>query len=347
MGDDKRSVRLLKLLTLLRGRQFRTVEWLAGRFGTSARTIYRDLAELDRDWPLEHAEEGGGVRLLPGIEVPPIQLTVAETALLRAALDQPLLRRERSLAPVARSLGEKLTRAVRSLEETPVGLKLAPVDRSGPGAEEALAGLSGAIAAGRAVEIVYQSLSGRDRRPRPRGLDPWQVFHRGDAWYVVGHCRVHREPRIFRLDRISAVGVLAEPARAPDEGFDLEAFLEGSWAVFYGRGRHEVVLEFEAALGPLVANARHHAGESKRVRPDGAVEYRVTLNALDEVARWVVGFGGGVRVVGPPELRRRVVALARATLQANGADLRLPGAEAVRREAPAGPARRPPRLRST
>jgi predicted DNA-binding transcriptional regulator YafY len=347
MGDDKRSLRLLKLLTCLRGKRFRSVEELARRFKVTARTVYRDLADLELDWPIERDEEGSGARLPPGAELPPIHLSVEETALLRTALEQPLLRRERALAPLARSLVEKLAVAVRALEETPTGLKLAPVDRSGPGAELALGGLGRAIEQGRAVEIVYESLSGRDRRARPRGLDPWQVFHRGDAWYVVGFCRVHREPRIFRLDRISAVGVLDERARPPEEGFDLEAFLEGSWAVFFGRGRHEVVLEFDAALAPLVANARHHAGESKRVRADGAVEYRVTLNALDEVARWVVGFGGGVRVAAPPELRSRVVALSRATLKANDADLRAP-APGARPEEPAPRRRRRPlRLRST
>ena len=40
----------------------------------------------------------------------------------------------------------------------------------------------------------------------------------------------------------------------------------------------------------------------------------------DEIARWILGFGGAVRVVAPPELRRRVLALARAALESNGAE---------------------------
>jgi len=121
---------------------------------------------------------------------------------------------------------------------------------------------------------------------------------------VVGHCRVHREPRIFRLDRIAAVGMLDETVERPRD-FELETFLEGSWEVFHGRQRHEVVLEFAPALSPLVRNARHHEGERTRLLPSGALEYRVTLSALDEVARWIAGFGGAVRVVAPEELRRR------------------------------------------
>jgi predicted DNA-binding transcriptional regulator YafY len=329
MGDLKRSVRLMKLLTRLRGSSWRKVDDLAARFGVSARTIYRDLADLERSYPIERSagiesEDAGsaGYRLPPGAELPPVKLSLEETALLRALLDQPLLARDRVLAKAVHTLEEKLSAAVQGLEETPAGLKIAPVDRSGPRAGIALAGLKSAIESHRTTEIVYESLSGSDQRPTPRGLDPWKVFHRGDAWYVVGWCRVHREPRIFRLDRISHVGVLAEPARAPEPGFDLDEFLEGAWAVFYGHSRHEVVLEFDAALAPLVLHARHHAGETKRTLPDGRIEYRVILSAIDEVARWIVGFGGGVRVAGPEELRDRVLSLARGTLEADGAGWR-------------------------
>ncbi len=321
MADLKRNIRLLKLLTVLRGSRYRTVAELAVRFEVSERTLFRDLADLGRDWPLESSPEGGAAyRLPPAAVLPPIALAVEETALLRALLDQPLLARDAALAKVGRSLEAKLAAAVAALEETPAGMRLAPVDRSGPAAESALAGLRVAIERGRAVTMVYQSLSGRDQRPRPRALDPWQLIHRGDAWYVVGFCRVHKEPRIFRLDRISALSELAEPARAADE-FDLDHFLDGAWEVWTGRGRHEVVLEFDAALAPLVANARHQAGERQKRLPSGAIDYRVTVNALDEIARWILGFGGAVRVVAPPELRRRVLALARAALEANGARL--------------------------
>jgi predicted DNA-binding transcriptional regulator YafY len=335
MGDLKRSVRLMRLLSRLRGKRWRGVGELAAHFGVTARTIYRDLADLERSYPIERSHgagaeeaEGAGYRLPPGAELPPVQLTVEETALLRALLDHPLLARDRTLAKAARALEAKLSAAVAGLAETPAGLKLAPVDRSGPRAEEALAGLKAAIDAGRAVEVVYESLSGSDHRPLPRGLDPWKLFHRGDAWYVVGWCRVHREPRIFRLDRISAVGVLAEPARPPAPGFDLDDFLEGAWAVFYGSSSFDVVLVFEAALAPLVLHARHHAGETKRELADGRIEYRVTLSALDEVARWIVGFGGGVRVAGPEELRRKVLALARGTLEADAGPAAQPLARA-------------------
>ena len=332
MPDLKRTLRLLKTLSALKGARFHTVAQLAARFGISERTVFRDLSDLGRDWPLESNPDGSGYRLPPSAELPPLALTVEETALLRALLDQSVVTRDGELRRVARTLATKLAAAVASFDETPAGLKLATPDRSGPQAERARVGLRHAIENHRAVEIVYESLSGREQRPRPRRLDPWQLFHRGDAWYVVGFCRVHQEPRVFRLDRISKVTELAEPARRPDEvaagaegsgarePFDLDAFLADSWSVFTGRARHEVVVEFAAAVAPLVANARHHPGERQKKLPNGAIEYRVTLTSLEEIARWLLGFGGAAKVIDPPELRRRVVALARAALEANVPD---------------------------
>jgi len=318
MGDLKRNVRLLDLLTVLRGTRYRTVAELARHFDVSERTIFRDLADLSLPYPVETNPSGPGYRLPPGADLPAMRLTTEEAVLLRAMLSAPLVNRHGSrVARLAGSLRRKLARALAAFEETPAALRLAGVDRSGPNAEAALSALAEAIRLGRAVEIVYESLSGRDQRPIRRGLEPWEVFHRRDAWYVVGHCRVHREPRIFRLDRIAAVGMLDETVERPRD-FELETFLEGSWEVFHGRQRHEVVLEFAPALSPLVRNARHHEGERTRLLPSGALEYRVTLSALDEVARWIAGFGGAVRVVAPEELRRRVVELARQLLAAHG-----------------------------
>jgi predicted DNA-binding transcriptional regulator YafY len=52
--------------------------------------------------------------------------------------------------------------------------------------------------------------------------------------------------------------------------------------------------------------AQHHPSERKRRLEDGRLEYRVDVGALDEIARWIVGFGGTARVIAPDELVERV-----------------------------------------
>jgi predicted DNA-binding transcriptional regulator YafY len=130
---------------------------------------------------------------------------------------------------------------------------------------------------------------------------------------VVGQCRHHHEPRIFRLDRISGIRRRDEHYEVPGD-FDLERFLEDAWSLVVGKQKQEIELHFDAAVGPLLLNARHHPGETVEELADGSIRYRVTLSSLSEIAAWVLTFGGQCRVVQPAELRARIEQAAREIL---------------------------------
>ncbi len=304
-----RSERLFHLAHLLGGRRSRPLREIVSQLEVSERTAYRDLAELGRLAPLTHDEHG--YRLLETATLRPLNLTAEERAVLRLALSNPHLQRPEPLRRTLAGLEAKLEAVTKHVEETPEALQLAGPDTSGENAARAIAPLERAVRQRLEAEILYASLSGGTRRWR--GVDPYRVFLRGDAWYLVGRCHVHDEPRIFRLDRIAEVRTLGVHF-APPRGFDLERFLADSWRVFVGTERHALLLRFDRALQPFIVNARQHPGERTTVLLDGRVEYRVELSSLEEVARWVLGFGGAVEVVEPAALRERVATLARGAL---------------------------------
>jgi predicted DNA-binding transcriptional regulator YafY len=304
-----KSVRLLELTNLLSAREVRLDE-IVRRFGISERTAYRDLADLGySSIPITRGERG--YKLVEGSTLRPLNLDARERAVLKLALGNPSLRKLAPLRKTLQSLEAKLDAATRRVEETPEALRLATLDTSGPNAEAALDPLETAIRAQRRVEIHYASLSGGTKEWR--AVDPWRVFERAAAWYLVGHCLKNREPRIFRLDRISGVRTATSttPPFTPPGDFDLDTYLRDAWRVFVGRERHDIVLRFAPRLAPLILNAEHHAGEEKKELRDGSVEYRVSLSSLEEIARWVVGFGGGVEVVRPQDLGASVRQLGR------------------------------------
>ena len=297
-----RPARLVDLIHLLAGRRSRPVAEIAERFGVSQRTIFRDLAELsERHIPLYRDEHG--YRLLDTATLRPLNLTAEEHALLKVALHNPALRHQPSLRTILDALEAKLDAASALAEESPHALQLAGIDRSGPKAEKAIQPLERSIAGRRSVDIRYDSLSGGRRRWRR--LDPWQLFQRAGAWYVVGWCHQHREPRIFRLDRISGIRRRQESYEIPGD-FDLERFLQDAWGLVVGDRRWAIELRFDASVGPLLLNARHHAGERVEELADGTIRYRVTLSSLAEISGWVLTFGGNCRVVEPGELRELV-----------------------------------------
>lgn len=305
-----RPARLFRLTHLLaRRRSWRVVD-LARELEVTRRTIYRDLDELSA-CGIPVFQDERGFRLLDEGNTPPLRLEAAERAVLLLAVDNPVIQRHGALSPALRSLRDKLRATSRAAEEAPGALRLASIDRSGPIPDEVTDVLERGIREGRQVRVHYQSLSSGDKQWR--GIDPYDVFHRGEAWYVVGRCHQNDEPRTFRLDRIERARLSDRRFQRPMD-FRLERYVEDSWSVYRGADPQDVTIRFDPALAPLIENARHHKGERKRRLPNGELEYEARVSHLDEVARWILGFEGRARAVAPAALRERVAELAAAVL---------------------------------
>jgi len=304
-----RAARLFSLAQFLRSRSGRTLAEVEREFEVSGRTVFRDLATLE-ETGVPIAFEDGRYRILDA-RSPAMSFDSGEVALLRVALSNPALRTGGPLGRRLMSLIDKLEAALRGGRAALPLAALAGPETTGAKGRDNMVELERLAAKGRPASIRYQSLSGSDTAER--GVDPWRIFHRGGAWYLVGRCHVHDEPRLFRLDRIHDVKPTKGSFRVPVD-FDVERFLSDAWNVFVGPERHEVRLRFDAQLAPLIENANHHPNEVKELRPDGAVDYTVTVASLDEIARWIVGFGGACRVLGPTALKSRVRDLAAGVL---------------------------------
>ncbi len=300
-----RADRLVELTNLLAGRRRRSMRELVRHFEVSERTLYRDLRDLARWCPITRF--GNTYGLVEGAHLPPLNLTAEEHALLRLALGMPVLRKSPALARRLATLEAKLEAVTSRALESPEALALATLDRSGPIDPALLERLEKAAGERCALEILYTSMT--DGAARWRRIDPYHLFHRADAWYLVGRCHVHDEPRTFRLDRIRQARTLPARFTVPAD-FSLERYLTDTWAIMRGARPIAVVLRFDPALAPLLQRARHHASEQMQSVVGGEIEYRATVSHLDEIARWVVGFGGRCRVVKPEALRKKVVALA-------------------------------------
>jgi predicted DNA-binding transcriptional regulator YafY len=240
-------------------------------------------------------------------------------AVLRLALSNPALRAAPDLTRRLRVLSAKLHAATPPEDQqhdrrTRAVLRLADTQHSGPNAELALEPLRRAARDHRTVEIDYDSLS--DGQRSRRHLDPHELFERSGAWYLAGHCHHHNEVRIFRLDRVSNVTPTDQPFTPPPNDASRN-LLAHAWNLMQEGGDHTVILRFDSRLAPLVLNARLHPDGHAEVMADGSVRYTVQLDGLEEVARWIVGFGGGCVVEGPGELGEMVLGVARGAVTAH------------------------------
>ena len=90
------------------------------------------------------------------------------------------------------------------------------------------------------------------------------------------------------------------------EKFSLERRLRDSFGVIAGKGSFDVVLRFDELVSDYIREKRWHPSQKLAELPGGGVELRLKLSSIDEIRRWVLGWGGSCRVVGPAELATSV-----------------------------------------
>ncbi|HKY66897.1 MAG TPA: WYL domain-containing protein [Acidimicrobiales bacterium] len=315
-----RSARLLALLLRLQRTGPATAATLAAELEVSERTIYRDVSLLQAAgvplWTEPGA--GGGIRLVEGWRSPVDGFTASETVALTLG----------STGAADLGLGAVLTAArskLRSALPEPARGELERVDGrfllDAPGwfhdgdRSDHLATVSGAVWDGIRLDVRYGT-----RRPAARRLDPLGLVLKAGTWYLVAAHR--RQPRTYRVSRITAATPRpAEPAWRP-RGFDLAAWWDASAA------------EFDASIRPLQARLRLASGALRQLvrvvpgpvtraavtaaRPvDGdRVEVDLPLEPL-EVALTQLSGVPGVEVVAPGELRAALAARGRELARRN------------------------------
>lgn len=162
--------------------------------------------------------------------------------------------------------------------------------------------LSQAIARRRTVQMRYYSAS-RDRTRR-READPYRLWYAGGGLYLVAHCHLRHEVRLFAVERIRSLTITDHPYQLP-LNFDLDAYVQDALLVMRGRPV-SVELLFDKATSAWARDRIWHPSQEATLQKDGRLRLRLRVGETPEVVGWILSFGGGVRVVSPPSLREAV-----------------------------------------
>jgi predicted DNA-binding transcriptional regulator YafY len=204
-----RASRLFQLVQLIRGRRLSTAAWLAQRLEVSMRSIYRDVATLQAQGVPIEGEAGVGYRMGRGFELPPLMFTADEARALVAAVRVARVWLDPALAHSAdAALGRVLSAlpvAQRvQAESLPV---FAPDLGLSPEVQVRLQQLREAAVIRQKVSITYRDGDGGETQ---RTLRPLGCMYWGKVWTLAAWCETRRDFRSFRIERITALGVLAE-----------------------------------------------------------------------------------------------------------------------------------------
>jgi proteasome accessory factor C len=173
---------------------------------------------------------------------------------------------------------------------------------------EVLSTVRRALDEGRLVHLRYY-VPGRDEATE-RDVDPMRVIVVEGRSYLEGWCRMALDVRLFRLDRVLAIEVLAEAAAVPPHArprpLDTGLFRPSTDDIV-------VTLELTPA-GRWVRD--YYPYESVEELPDDRMLLRLRTPDPRWIRRLALRLGATGRVVDPPELAAEVREAAAAALAA-------------------------------
>lgn len=218
----------------------------------------------------------------------PLRLTTTEASTmlvaLRALLDMP--------GAVDRAAAR---RAIAKIEEA-VGAAGSPVAAATTGSDgdnPTYTAIRDAVAASKALRIRYYSAT-RDS-VSDRVVDPIRVQTVDNHSYLEAWCRVSEGVRLFRFDRVESAEILDEPAAVPAQA----AVHPQSAILSENPDLPAAEIEIDPSelwiLDYYLIDPLEPADD--RADPEAPLRARMVYGSPDWLARFLLGFGGRVRLV--------------------------------------------------
>lgn len=321
---DDRLQRLLQVFPLMADEPQLSLDALAVRIGTDARTLRRDFHSLERDdvpagfieaIQVEIGTAGASMRSAHFKR--PQRLTRPELVALELGLgmlEQELPVDERAVVQEARRRLQQVSVPVvatvagqrRGTElgggSAGGGSPVLEVEPARPRELGTLATVHRALEQGVVVTLAYQrpdEAAATERRVRPYALV------RADAnVYLVAHCERAEALRVFRLDRVATAALTGEAFTVPAD-FRVEQVLQSGRVFQHDDDRTPTLrIRYSPRVARWIAER-----EGVPCDADGGLEVAYPLADDGWAVRHVLQYGPDAVIVAPDAVRARVLAL--------------------------------------
>ncbi|MFC2093919.1 helix-turn-helix transcriptional regulator [Bacteroidota bacterium] len=161
----------------------------------------------------------------------------------------------------------------------------------------------------KAVNITYEKIADEPRKTRE--VFPIQLFQTENNWRVLA--LDNGIIKQFLLNKIVEVKETGKKfKRIPQNQID--DLFKHSWKSWQGNEKFNVKLKFSKEWAARIIPQQLMESQIIEEYKDGTMDLSITVNSLSEIASWIVSRGEGVIVIEPPELKERVLELAKGTV---------------------------------
>jgi len=301
--------RVFSTLVLLQTKRRTTAATIADRFGVSMRTVYRDINTLKNAGIPITGDPGIGYSIMEGYHLPPLMFSEEEAGALLTAekfignvTDEATQYLYTSaLVKIKAILRSSEKRSLETLDEA-IAITEGQDWKSKSYLQIALKGL----ASRRLLQIQYEKADGTCSE---RILEPIGCHHHYNNWYLIAYCRLKKDYRTFKLNRIIKLNVLDQ--LFSDKHISLREYIDRqdkAWKEQHPFFAAEIA--FDQDVVQHAERRKFYFGFVEQSPNGDNVHMKFLTPSLEIIARWLLQFGNQATVIEPLALRERIRDLA-------------------------------------
>lgn len=297
--------RISAILVLLQSRPVVRAADMAGRFGVSLRTIYRDIRTLSEAGVPVCGDSGIGYSLVEGYRLPPLMFTVGEAlAFVTAEKFIEQLADEQSGQCFQSGLDKirAVLRAVDRNDLADVGKNI-EVYHNPRLSVHKLPNLLHTIleSINRRLILHMRYFTPSRNEYSDRQIEAVGMSYIYPHWHLTAYCHFREEYRHFRLDRVEELTFTdKEFSRNHPSLSELERDCDS-------RCLTKVVVHTTFAASVRLGDKKHYYGLASETPLDGdRVEQVYMSYSVDSMARWLLSQADTMKVIEPQQVKDKI-----------------------------------------
>lgn len=302
--------RLTAILVQLQSKKIVNASEIADRFDISLRTVYRDIRALGEGGIPVIGEAGTGYSIMDGYRLPPVMFTREEaTAFL---MGEKILDKysDAHSANIYRAALYKVKAVLRTPEKDFISaidnnimvLKTKHRQPDTATSNGSLQTILTAISEKKVLSISYNSMYANESTTRC--IEPVGIFLLNSHWYLIAWCRLRKDYRNFKTDRIRAQKITGETFMTAH--ISLAAYLDKTSRE---QQLHKAVIRIDKQVAKYIVTEKYYHGFASETVEDDAIEMTFLTAALEGMVRWYLMFGDQAEIIQPAELKQKVLEL--------------------------------------
>ena len=298
----KRVNRITSILIQLQSKQYVSAKEISNRFNISVRTVYRDIRALEDSGVPIGSENGKGYFIVDGYYLPPVSFTEDEASALLFGSKLTDKHTDAKIKDNYESSLLKIKSVITKNQKEKINTldSMIFVDNSGfkKSGESFLFKIQSILGLNKLIEIEYHS-NYKDEGTN-RVVEPIGLYFYGNYWHLIAYCRLRKDYRDFRIDRIKSLKVM-------DEVFSLEKrkSLETLIKDLYSSVSYtKVKVKFKKDAYKHIGDSKYYYGFLKEEFYNDFVEMQFLTYSISFFARWLLNFTDQVEVIAPIDLNK-------------------------------------------